>query len=117
MAASLKSRTFGLLLSEEYVEAWTLSGSGGLEFGAITQGGIITGLRARFGDVTGLSRKCCELSCNDSPNNTRPSYINLAGEPAGSIAGHELQIRSDEFVIISELPPGNHRWKSTPNKL
>jgi len=56
MASSLQSRRFGTLPTGEPVEAWTLTGTGGLVLEAITYGGIVTRLlapdrRGEFADV------------------------------------------------------------------
>jgi aldose 1-epimerase len=123
MAARLNSRTFGFLPTGESVEAWTLSGSGGLELEAITYGGIVTRLLApdcdgRLADVV--------LGFNDLDSYVggHPYFGAIAGRVAGRITGASFNLGGKTYELSRNDPP-NHLhggvqgfdkriWSATP---
>ena len=57
MASPISSRTFGVLPAGQPVEAWTLTGRGGMVLEAITYGGIVTRLLAPGNHQEGTSQR------------------------------------------------------------
>jgi len=125
MAAGLNSRHFGFLATGESVEAWTLSGSGGLELDAITYGGIVTRLLApdcngRRADVVLGFRDL------DSYLAGHPYFGAIAGRVAGRITNASFELEGKIYSLARNDPP-NHLhggvqgfdkkiWTATPLK-
>lgn len=123
MASSISSRTFGVLPDGRSVEAWTLTGRGGLELEAITFGGIVTRLltpdrNGNAGDVV--------LGFNDLDSYLagHPYFGAITGRVAGRIAGAAFTLDGKSYRLAENDPP-NHLhggiqgfdkrlWKATP---
>jgi aldose 1-epimerase len=106
MAASLKSRAFGFLPAGESVEAWTLTGRGGLVLEVITYGGIVTRVLApdrngRLDDVV--------LGFNDLDSYLagHPYFGAITGRVAGRITGAEFNLEGKTYTLTRNDPP-NH---------
>jgi aldose 1-epimerase len=123
MASSITSRTFGVLPAGQTVEAWTLTGRGGLELEAITYGGIVTRLLApdRNGIASDVVLGFNEL---DSYLNGHPYFGAITGRVAGRIAGAAFTLDGNTYRLAQNDPP-NHLhggivgfdkrlWKATP---
>jgi aldose 1-epimerase len=123
MASPISSRTFGVLPAGQTVEAWTLTGRGGLELEAITYGGIVTRLLApdRDGSAGDVVLGFNEL---DSYLNGHPYFGAITGRVAGRIAGAEFTLDGKTYRLAQNDPP-NHLhggivgfdkrlWKATP---
>jgi aldose 1-epimerase len=103
---SLSQRTFGHLRSGEPVEAWTLSGKGGLVVEIIAYGAIVTRLLApdrngRLADVV--------LGFNDLDSYIADrAYIGaVVGRVAGRITGARFQLEGHVYDLACNDPP-NH---------
>jgi aldose 1-epimerase len=106
MTASLKSRAFGFLSTGKSVEAWTLTGRGGLVLEAITYGGIVTRVLApdrngRLDDVV--------LGFNDLDSYLagHPYFGAITGRVSGRITGAEFNLEGKTYTLTSNDPP-NH---------
>ena len=106
MAFSLKSRLFGRLPGGESVEAWTMTGSGGLELEAITYGGIVTRLlvpnrTGRLADVV--------LGFNDLDSYLagHPYFGAIVGRVAGRITGARFDLDGKMYDLARNEAP-NH---------
>jgi aldose 1-epimerase len=106
MGASLKSRAFGFLPTGKSVEAWTLTGRGGLVLEVITYGGIVTRLLApdrdgRLADVV--------LGFNDLDSYLagHPYFGAITGRVAGRITGAEFSLEGTTYTLAGNDPP-NH---------
>ena len=106
MAARLSSRTFGFLPTGESVEAWTLSGSGGLELEAITYGGIVTRLLASDRDGS-LADVVLGFNNFDSYLAGHPHFGAITGRVAGRIAGASFNLEGKTYELSRKDPP-NH---------
>ena len=106
MASSPKSRFFGRLPSGESVEAWTLTGSGGLEVEVITYGGIVTRLlvpdrKGRLADVV------LGFSDLDSYLAGHPYFGAIIGRVAGRITGARFTLDGKTYELARNEAP-NH---------
>lgn len=106
MASPISSRSFGVLPAGQTVEAWTLSGRGGLVLEAITYGGIVTRLLApdrngNAGDVV--------LGFNDLDSYLagHPYFGAITGRVAGRIAGAAFTLEGNTYRLAQNDPP-NH---------
>lgn len=106
MALSPRSRFFGQLPGGESVEAWTLTGSGGLQLEVITYGGIVTRLLApdrkgRLADVVlGLSDLASYLAGH-------PYFGAITGRVAGRITGGRFTLDGKTYELARNQAP-NH---------
>jgi aldose 1-epimerase len=106
MATSFTCRRFGSLPSGEIVEAWTLSGAGGLVVEALTYGGIVTRLLApdRTGSladvVLGFDRLEAYLAGH-------PYFGAIVGRVAGRISGASFSLEGKTFNLVANDGP-NH---------
>jgi aldose 1-epimerase len=123
MASPISSRTFGILPSGETVEAWTLTGRGGLSLEAITYGGIITRLLApdRNGSAGDVVLGFNDL---DSYLGGHPYFGAITGRVAGRIANAAFTLDGHTYRLAQNDGP-NHLhggiegfdkrlWKATP---
>jgi aldose 1-epimerase len=106
MALSPQSRLFGQLPSGESVEAWTLSGSGGLQLEVITYGGIVTRLLApdRDGRLADVVLGFREL---DSYLAGHPYFGAITGRVAGRISGARFTLDEKTYELVPNQAP-NH---------
>src|SRR5271168_5289291 len=106
MAFSLKSRFFGRLPDGESVEAWTMTGSGGLELEVITYGGIVTRLlvpdrKGRLADVV------FGFNDLDSYLAGHPYFGAIIGRVAGRITGARFDLDGKTYELVPNQAP-NH---------
>lgn len=106
MALSPQSRLFGQLPGGESVEAWTLTGSGGLELEVITYGGIVTRLLApdregRLADVV------LGLSDFESYLAGHPHFGAITGRVAGRLTGGRFTLDGKTYELARNQAP-NH---------
>jgi aldose 1-epimerase len=106
MALSLKSRFFGRLPGGESVEAWTMTGPGGLELEAITYGGIVTRLlvpdrKGRLADVV------LGFHDLDSYIAGHPYFGAIVGRVAGRITGARFDLDGKTYEVARNQAP-NH---------
>ena len=123
MASPISSRTFGVLPAGQTVEAWTLTGRGGLMLEAITYGGIVTRILTpdhdgNAGDVVlGFNELGSYLSGH-------PYFGAITGRVAGRISDAAFVIDGANYPLARNDPP-NHLhggvegfdkrlWKATP---
>lgn len=125
MTSSLTSRHFGNLPTGQPVEAWTLTGPGGLVLEVMTYGGIVTRLLApdregRLADVV--------LGFNDLDSYVagHPYFGAITGRVAGRITGTSFELEGKTYKLVCNDPPnhlhggieGFHKkiWAATPIK-
>ena len=101
MASPISSRTFGVLPAGQTVEAWTLTGRGGLVLEAITYGGIVTRLLApdRNGSAGDVVLGFNDL---DSYLGGHPYFGAITGRVAGRISDAAFTLDGDTY-----------RWRGT----
>jgi aldose 1-epimerase len=106
MASAISSRIFGVLPTGQTVEAWTLTGRGGLVVEAITYGGIVTRLLApdrngSAGDVV--------LGFNDLDSYLagHPYFGAITGRVAGRICDAAFTLEGNTYRLARNDPP-NH---------
>ncbi len=106
MASPISSRTFGILPSGQTVEAWMLTGRGGLVLEAITYGGIVTRLLAP--DLNGSAGDVV-LGFNDFESylGGHPYFGAITGRVAGRIAGAAFTLDGNTHRLAQNDPP-NH---------
>lgn len=106
MASPISSRIFGVLPSGQKVEAWTLTGRGGLVLEAMTYGGIVTRLLApaRDGSVGDVVLGFNDL---DSYLGGHPYFGAITGRVAGRIANATFKLDGDTYRLARNDPP-NH---------
>jgi aldose 1-epimerase len=107
MASPISSRTFGVLPNTgKTVEAWTLTGRGGLELEAITYGGIVTRLLAP--DRNGIAGDLV-LGFNDLDSylGGHPYFGAITGRVAGRIANSAFTLDGSTYQLARNDPP-NH---------
>lgn len=106
MALSLNSRPFGFLPTGESVEAWTLTGSGGLVLEVITYGGIVTRLLApdRAGVLADVVLGFNDL---DSYLAGHPYFGAIVGRVAGRITDAAFNLEGETYELARNDPP-NH---------
>jgi len=106
MVSSLQSRAFGHLPTGEPVEAWLLSGAGGMQLETITYGGIVTRLlvpdrNGQLADVV-LGFGSLEPYLKDT------NYFGaIVGRVAGRIPGAQFHLDGELFTLAVNDPP-NH---------
>ncbi len=123
MASPISSRTFGILPAGQTVEAWTLTGRGGLVVEAITYGGIVTRIltpdrNGGAGDVV--------LGFNDLDSylSGHPYFGAITGRVAGRISDATFTLDGTTYRLARNDPP-NHLhggvegfdkrlWNATP---
>lgn len=106
MAASISTRPFGLLPTGETVEAWTLTGSGGLVVEAITYGGIVTRLLAP--DCNGhLADVVLGFSDLDSYIADTAHFGAITGRVAGRVTSASFALDGIAYSLSPNEPP-NH---------
>ena len=123
MASPISSRIFGLLPAGQTVEAWTLTGRGGLELEAITYGGIVTRLLApdRNGSAGDVVLGFNDL---DSYLGGHPYFGAITGRVAGRISDAAFTLDGNTYRLARNDPP-NHLhggvegfdkriWSATP---
>jgi aldose 1-epimerase len=106
MASPISSRCYGVLPAGEAIEAWTLTGLGGLVLEVITLGGIVTRLLApgqdgALGDVV--------LGFNDLASYVagHPYFGAVTGRVAGRIANAAFTLDGSTYHLARNDPP-NH---------
>lgn len=105
-ASSPQSRAFGTLPTGAGVEAWTLTGTGGLTLEAITYGGIVTRLLVpdRKGRLADMVLGFEELE----PYRTDRAYFGaIVGRVAGRISGAKFRLDGKLYSLEANDPP-NH---------
>ena len=106
MASPIGSRSYGNLASGESVEAWTLTGRGGLALEAITFGGIVTRLLAP-GQNGSLDDVVLGFNDLDSYVAGHPYFGAITGRVAGRIAGAAFTLDGRTYQLARNEPP-NH---------
>jgi len=122
-SSAINVRTFGRLLDGSPVEAWSLSGAGGLTLEALTYGGIVTKLlvpEKNGNDVDVV----LGFSNFESYLQGHPYFGSIVGRVAGRITGANFPLDGRSFQLSPNEPPnhlhGGHRgfdkqlWKATP---
>jgi aldose 1-epimerase len=106
MASPISSRIFGVLPAGQTVEAWTLTGRGGLKLEAITYGGIVTRLLApdRRGSACDVVLGFNDL---DSYLNGHPYFGAITGRVAGRISDAAFTLDGNTYRLAQNDPP-NH---------
>ena len=106
MAYQISSRSYGVLPSGHQVDAWTLTGRGGLVLEVITLGGIVTqmlapGRNGRTDDVV--------LGFNDLDSYAagHPYFGAITGRVAGRITNATFAIDGTAYKLAANNPP-NH---------
>jgi aldose 1-epimerase len=99
-------RAFGRLPGGETVEAWTLTGSSGLELEVITYGGIVTRLLApdREGRLADVVLGLTDL---DSYLAGHPHFGAITGRVAGRITGAQFKLDGKTYKLARNQAP-NH---------
>jgi aldose 1-epimerase len=106
MASPISSRNYGVLASGQPVEAWTLSGHGGLVLEVITLGGIVTRLLAP-GKNGALDDVVLGFNHLDSYVADHPYFGAITGRVAGRIAGAAFTLDGRTYELARNDPP-NH---------
>ena len=106
MASPISSRIFGLLPAGQTVEAWTLTGRGGVVLEAITYGGIVTRLLApdRNGSAADVVLGFNELN---SYLGGHPYFGAITGRVAGRISDAAFTLDGNTYRLARNDPP-NH---------
>lgn len=106
MALSPKSRFYGRLPGGEPVDAWTLTGSGGLELEVITYGGIVTRLLVpdREGRLVDVVLGLRDL---ESYLAGHPHFGAITGRVAGRITGAQFTLDGKTYKLARNQAP-NH---------
>jgi aldose 1-epimerase len=106
MEASLKSRSFGHLPTGEAVEAWTLTGAGGLAVEIITFGGIVTRIVApdRDGKMADVALGFDNL---DRYVAGHPHFGAITGRVAGRTTAGKFTLDGVDYSLVINDPP-NH---------
>jgi aldose 1-epimerase len=123
MASPISFRTFGVLPAGQAVEAWTLTGRGGLVLEAITYGGIVTRLLAP-GRNGGAGDVVLGFNDLDSYLGGHPYFGAITGRVAGRIADAAFTLDGNTYRLARNDPP-NHLhggvvgfdkrlWSATP---
>lgn len=123
MASPIGSRIFGILPAGHTVEAWTLTGRGGLVLEAITYGGIVTRLLAPGRDES-VDDVVLGFSDLDSYLAGHPYFGAITGRVAGRISGAAFTLDGHTYELARNDPP-NHLhggvegfdkrlWNATP---
>ena len=104
MASPISSRIFGVLPAGQTVEAWTLTGRGGLVLEAITYGGIVTRLLAPAHDGRAVD---VVLGFNDFDSylGGHPYFGAITGRVAGRIANAAFTLDGDTYWLARNDPP------------
>jgi aldose 1-epimerase len=104
MASPISSRIFGVLPAGQTVEAWTLTGRGGLVLEAITYGGIVTRLLAPAHDGSAVD---VVLGFNDFDSylGGHPYFGAITGRVAGRIANAAFTLDGDTYWLARNDPP------------
>lgn len=106
MLSSIHSRPFGVLPTGESVEAWTLTGAGGLVLETISYGGIVTRLLApdRYGHLDDLVLGYATL---DAYVDDRCYFGAITGRVAGRITAGRFRLDGKLYSLTPNQPP-NH---------
>src|SRR5579862_6414514 len=106
MSSPLHSRTYGVLPDGRTVDAWTLTGRGGLVLEAITLGGIVTRLLApdRNGKLDDMVLGFNNL---ESYVAGHPYFGAITGRVAGRTAGAAFKLEGQTYRLAGNQPP-NH---------
>ncbi len=123
MSSPMDFRQFGILSTGEPVEAWTLTGRGGVVLECMTYGGIVTRLLApdRNGDCGDVVLGFKEL---ESYLAGHPYFGAITGRVAGRVAGARFELEGRTYQLAPNDPP-NHlhggpggfdkrNWRATP---
>jgi aldose 1-epimerase len=106
MDSPINSRTFGVLPSGQTVEAWTLTGRGGLVLEAITFGGIVRRLLA-----PGRDGNACDVVLGfnglDPYLGGHPYFGAITGRVAGRISNAAFTLDGNMYRLARNDPP-NH---------
>lgn len=123
MASPISSRIFGVLPTGQTVEAWTLTGRGGLVVEAITYGGIVIRLLApdRDGRLDDVVLGFADL---DSYLAGHPYFGAITGRVAGRITGAAFTLDGHTYQLAHNEPPHHlhggvegfdkRLWRATP---
>ena len=123
MKPSLRSTTFGYLPGGEPIEAWTLTGAGGLIAEVITYGAVVTRLLV---PASGGGHRDVVLGFDnlEAYLSDRGYFGAVVGRVAGRITGASFQLNGETFSLAANDPP-NHLhggvagfntrvWKASP---
>ncbi|MGA3131550.1 MAG: aldose epimerase family protein [Terracidiphilus sp.] len=106
MASLISSRSFGVLPAGHTVDAWTLTGRGGLVLEAITYGGIVTRLLAPGRDES-VDDVVLGFSDLDSYLAGHPYFGAITGRVAGRISNAAFTLDGHTYQLARNDPP-NH---------
>jgi aldose 1-epimerase len=123
MVWPISSRIYGSLPNGQSIEAWTLTGRGGLVLEVITLGGVVTRLLVPGRDGT-LDDVVLGLSDLDSYLAGHAYFGAIAGRVAGRITGAAFTLDGTSYKLAPNEPP-NHLhggftgfdkrvWKAAP---
>jgi len=106
MASPISSRQYRVLPAGQTVEAWTLTGRGGLVLEAITYGGIVTRLLAPDRDG-GAGDVVLGFNDLDSYLGGHPYFGAITGRVAGRISNAAFTLDGHTYQLARNDPP-NH---------
>ena len=123
MVSPISSRIYGTLPGGQSIEAWTLTGRGGLVLEVITLGGIVTRLLVPGHDGI-LDDVVLGFNNLDSYVARHPYFGAIAGRVAGRITGAAFTLDGTSYKLAPNEPP-NHLhggltgfdkrvWKASP---